>query len=498
MTIQTNNLKNSNYMEYIEQLITEQQEFYQTGITRDFIFRKNQLKKLKSIVIKNERLIHQAIDKDLKRNEFGSTFVVGTVIEEINYMLEHIFQLRPPFVTTRLKSWMKAKKVRSPLVLLGSKSYVKARPKGVVLILAPWNFPFILIMLPLIGAIAAGNCVVVKPSEFAPHTSNMIIDLINTNFQRNYIHAEEGDKDVAIQLTNNPKWNHIFFTGGNNIGREVAISAAKNLIPVTLELGGKSPVIVDKSVNINLAAKRIAQMKFFNASQICIAPDYLIVHQEIKEKFIDKLKSTIERFYLDAKESDDYGRIINLTSFDRLSPLLANNEGRILHGGTIDRDEKYIQPTLIDNIDMNSQIMQEEIFGPILPILYYKDKEEVVSLIRSKPHPLSLYIYGQDKKFNNYIFNNLEFGGAMTNETVMHFLHPLIPFGGVGYSGYGNYGGKYSFITFSQERGIVETGGIIDKTIEKLGLKFFRYPPYYPLKVRFLKLFHRTLGRIRI
>lgn len=494
-----NSTNKENYSKHIESVIAKQREFFRTGITRTFNFRKQQLEKLKSLIEQNEEKINEAIHNDLKRSDFAIIFTTGTVINEISYMLERVITLRPPFLSRRFKQWMKRKKQRSPLVFLGNKAYIEAVPKGVVLIIGPWNYPFVLLMKPLVGAIAAGNCTVLKPSETAPNTSKIIKELINKNFDQKFIHVEEGGVEEAIVLTNNPSWDHIFFTGGTEIGRIVYQAAAKNLIPVTLELGGKTPCIVDKEVHLKLAVRRISSMKFLNAGQTCMAPDYLLVHKDIKEKFKTEIKRFQDNLFGDKNPElyEHYGRIINDKEFARLSPFIEETDS-IVFGGRTNPETRFIEPTMIENIDTNSKLMQEEIFGPILPIIEYETDEEVIEFIESRPHPLALYIYSKNKKFKEKILKNTNFGGAMINDSVIYYTHPEIPFGGKGESGLGNYSGKYSFDTFSQERPIVEAGTLIDRILERIKIKFFRYPPFKPRNSKLLKLFHRSFKRLRL
>ncbi|MHA1984401.1 MAG: aldehyde dehydrogenase family protein [Candidatus Hodarchaeales archaeon] len=496
--IKINNNNDQEYKKYIESLIAEQREFYKSGITRPFSFRKEQLEKLKSLIEQNEEIIKKAIYDDLKRSDFATTFTTGTVLTEISYMLERVLTFRPPFLSRRLKQWMKKSKHRSPLVFLGDKAYVESVPKGVVLILGPWNYPFILLMVPVIGAIASGNCVIVKPSETAPNTSKAIKELINSNFESKFIHVEEGGVEEAIILTNNPSWDHICFTGGTEIGRIVYQAAAKNLIPVTLELGGKSPTIVHKDVHLDLAVRRISSMKFLNAGQTCMAPDYLLVHKEIKDLFVNKIQKRLSETLGENPElSPNFARIVSNKEFERLVPLLTET-GKIAYGGKSNPETKFIEPTIIVDADLDSQLMSEEIFGPILPIIEYESDEEVIKFIENRPHPLALYIYTKDKSFKENILNNTNFGGAMINDSVLYYTHPEIPFGGKGESGMGNYSGKYSFETFSQQRPIIEAGTFIDRTLEKIKIKSFRYPPFKPRSSKLLKLFHRTFKRFRL
>ena len=483
------------YPLYIDTLVAQQRKYYRSGKTRPFDFRKKQLAKLKSLIGKNEQKIAEALKADLNRDDFGSVFTTGIALTEISYALERVLTLKPPFFSRRLKQWMRRMKTRSPMLFLGDKAYVESVPKGVVLIMGPWNYPFLLVMMPLIGAIAAGNCAIVKPSEFAVNTSKVLKDLINNNFDQSFIHVEEGGVEEAITLSSNPTWDHIFFTGGTDIGRKVAVAAAKNLIPVTLELGGKCPTIVDKNVHLSLAVRRIISMKVFNAGQTCMAPDYLLVHKDIKDAFKAETIKYLSKF--DPNDTADFPRIINKKEFDRLA-LLINESGTIVAGGGTDPETNLIGPTIIENVDLDSKLMQEEIFGPILPIIEYKDDDEVIDFIESRPHPLALYIYTKNKKFKEKVLKNTNFGGAMINDSVLYYAHPELPFGGKGDSGMGNYSGKYSFDTFSQERPVLEAGTFRDRTLERMKIKYFRYPPFKKMNSKLLKLYHRVFSRFRV
>lgn len=489
--------KFSNYKEKVEFLIKNQRDYYRTGATRSFKFRKAQLEKLRKLVKDNEKEINEAVKDDLGRSDFLVSFTTGGVITEIDYMLEHVLTLRPFFVSRRLKTWMKKTKHRSPQVFLGDKAYVEPVPKGIVLIIAPWNYPFLLLFKPLVGAIAAGNCAILKPSEVSVNTARVIEKLINENFDPNFLHVETGGVQEAIELTNNPSWDHIFFTGGTEIGRAVYQAAAKNLIPVTLELGGKSPTIVDKDIHLNLTARRIVHTKFLNAGQTCMAPDYLLVHKDIVEPLTKAMQHYLTKFYgQDIEKSKDFDRIISDKQFNRLLPQI--KEGDVVFGGKSDPEKRFIEPTLVRKVDLASQLMKEEVFGPILPIVEYETDEEVINFIESRQHPLALYIFTKNKKFKEKILANTNFGGAMINEGVIYYLHPEVPFGGKGESGLGNYFGKYTFDTFSQQRPVIEAGTFLDRTLERSKIKAFRYPPYKKMNVRLLKLFQRTFSRLRL
>ena len=486
------------YSSKIDTIMKEQLKFFRTGETKTSPFRSSQLKKLKRLIVKNEDIINNAIQEDLRRADFVVSFSTGAVIAEINFALERVLQIKPPFISRRLKHWMKLKRGRSPPLFFGNKVFVKAVPKGRILIIGPWNYPFLLTMAPLVGAIAAGNCVVIKPSEVSHNTTSMIAKLINDNFEKKHIHVVKGGIGESKILTSKKDWDHIFFTGSTEVGRKVYMAAAKNLTPVTLELGGKSPTIVDKNIHVKNTAKRIVQTKFANAGQTCMAPDYLFVHKDIKNELIDEMKKFIKQYFGDdARTSNNFARVINGEHLSRLKPLL-DKDGTIITGGDISKDDNYMSPTLLDDIKFDDEIMKEEIFGPILPIISWEDEDIVIEYIESQPHPLALYIYTNNKKLREKILDNTNFGGAMINDSVLYYLHPEVPFGGVGDSGIGNYLGKYSFDTFSQIRPVVIAGGIFDQILEKLGIKFFRYPPSSKLKMKLLRLVHRHLGRLRI
>lgn len=487
----------SDFTTILDKLLVEQRAFYRSGGTKPFDFRKKQLEKLKKLILKNEKKINAAIKADLGRSDFILAFTTGGVVVEIKYALERVLQWRPPFISRRFRHWMRSEKVRTPMFMLGGKSYIQSVPKGVVLIMGPWNYPFLLVMSPLVGAIAAGNTAVIKPSEHAPNTSKIIAELINENFDSRFIHVLQGDVDLSKELVQRKEWDHLFFTGGTEIGRSIYSQAAKNLVPITLELGGKSPTIVDKNVHVKNAAKRIVINKFLNVGQTCMAPDYLLVHKEIKDELVDQMKTYLTKFYKDDPAgSPDYGHIIHDKHFDSLKPLI--EEGTRIVGGDTNAKDRFISPTILDDINYSSKIMEAEIFGPILPIITWEDENEIIEYIETQPHPLALYIYTTDKKFKKKILQNTQFGGGMVNDSVLYYLHPGLPFGGIGNSGIGAYGGKFTFDEFTHQRPIVETGGIIDRTTEKLKIKFFRYPPYSPLKIILLKLFHRTFSRLRM
>jgi len=441
----------------IQTMIAKQRTFFATGKTKDYDFRVSQLQKLSQLIKDNEQLILDAVYADLRKpmiEAFGSE-ILGT-LSEIKFVLKY------------LKSWMKPQKVGTPINLFPSSSYIHTEPLGVVLIVAPWNYPFILTIQPLIGAIAAGNCAILKPSEHTPNTSSAIAKIINNNFDPSFVSAIEGGVETNQALLAE-KFDHIFFTGGTAIGKIVMEAAAKHLTPVTLELGGKSPCIIDESCNLDITAKRIIWGKFYNAGQTCVAPDYLLVQKSIKPALIEKLLECLKTFFGEnPQQSADFGRIVNERQFDRLVSLL--DQGEILIGGQSDRSDRYIAPTLIDQVSPNSKIMSEEIFGPILPILEYEQISEAIAFINAQPKPLALYLFSSNKKNQAQILQEISFGGGCLNDIIMHLGNPELPFGGVGNSGMGNYHGKASFDTFSHRKSILKNSFRFD-------LKW-RYPPY--------------------
>lgn len=407
---------------------------------------------------------------DLGKPEFESyTAEIGVIYQEINMAIK------------RLKRWMKKRIVTTPIFLLPAISYIYPEPKGVVLIVSPWNYPFQLMMSPLIGAIAAGNCAVLKPSNKSIRTQYIISKIIEETFDPNYISVVEGPGSATVNpLIENYRFDHIFFTGSVKVGKVILELAAKHLTPVTLELGGKSPAIIHADCDIDIAAKRIAWSKFYNVGQTCIAPDYVLIHESIKEQFIIKLQSYIKKYFGDhAEESNNYGRIINYERFDHLIYLL--DECNIISGGNSHRKIKYIEPTLIDGVNMNSKIMKEEIFGPILPILTYEDISEVVKIVRINRYPLALYLFTKDKAIEDYIMESIEFGGGCVNHAISHVINSNLPFGGVGFSGMGRYHSKYTFDTFSHEKPVFKA-----LTKYELSLKF---PQYNKMKLKLAKKF---------
>ena len=454
----------------IEKAFNSKREFFDKGKTKSYEFRITQLKKLKSSIKKNEKKIIDALYLDMHKPEMEVYISeIGVLYEEISFIVKH------------LNDWMNPKAQRTPLVLHPSKSKIYAEPLGVVLIIGPWNYPFQLMMAPLAGAIAAGNCAIIKPSDNTKHITEVIVELIHETFDENYISVVTGPGAmVGPLLIEKYPFNHIFFTGSPNVGKQIMAMAAKHLTPVTLELGGKSPVVVDKHVNVDIAAKRIAWAKFFNAGQTCVSPDYVLVHEEVKEALIDKIKFYIKEFYNgNPEESDHLTHIVNEKRFNTLVGYL---EGvNIIHGGQHNSTTRYIAPTLVDKIPSNHPIMKDEIFGPILPFITYKDAKEIIPIIRKNRYPLACYIFTKSKKFEKLIIDNIEFGGGCVNNTLVHLVNPRLPFGGVGNSGMGRYHGKYSFEVFSHYKSILKTSATVDPSL--------RYPPYTEVKKKWAKRF---------
>lgn len=430
----------------IKRIYQKQQAFFASGATRPYAFRKEQLKKLHALIKAWEPRILEALKQDFRKPEFETYGTeIGPLYTEIKHTLAH------------LRSWMKPVQVKTPLPFLPSSSWTYADPLGITLIISPWNYPFLLMIHPLVSAIAGGNTMVLKPSEIAPHTAQLIADLIEENFDEEYIAVVMGDGlEIGNELLTNYHFDHVFFTGSVPVGKKIMEMASKHLSPVTLELGGKSPCIIEADVNISFAAKKVAWGKFVNAGQTCVAPDYLLVHSSVKDKFIQELKSVIQKMYGDdPKISPDYARVISDKRFNTLITYLDN--GKIVLGGQVDATERYIAPTLIDDVKAEDAIMQDEIFGPILPIISYENREEVLSWISKSPFPLSLYVFSSDKKNADYYIDNVRFGGGCVNNTLIHLGNPDLPFGGVGTSGIGQYHGELGFRAFSRTKSVLKS-----------------------------------------
>ncbi|MBD7915029.1 aldehyde dehydrogenase [Clostridium sp. Sa3CUN1] len=456
-------------MENINQILKEQKDFFYSDLTKNIDFRIKTLKKLKNIIKENEEEIMIALNKDLKKSSFESFATeIGMVYDEINLHLKN------------LKTWAKKEKIKTSLVYFPSKGYIYKEPYGVVLIIGPFNYPFQLIISPLIGAISAGNCSIIKPSENSPNTALLLEKLINSNFDKSYITVINplGGKETISYLLD-LKFDYIFFTGSIKVGKIIMEKASKNLIPVTLELGGKSPCIVDNTANIALAAKRIVWGKFINAGQTCVAPDYILVESTVKEKLLIALKEEIiKQFGSNIKDSPDFPRLVNLDAINRLKGYL--NDGDVFFGGDVCDKDLYIEPTLLINIKDNSSVMKDEIFGPILPIIEFCNLNDAIKFIREKEKPLALYYFSEDKKLIEKVLSKVSSGGATINDTIIHVASSKLPFGGVGLSGIGNYHGKASFDTFSHSKSIVKRGTLLEFP--------FRFAPYND-RIHLLKRF---------
>lgn len=425
-------------MTIIRDKFNNSKAFFNTHKTKNLKFRKQQLKLLSKNIKNHENELLDALYKDLGKSK------VEAYATEIGMLLKSIKLMRK-----ELKNWSKTKQTDTPLYLFPTKSYIKKEPYGTVLIIGPFNYPVQLVFEPLIGAIAAGNTAIVKPSELTPHVAIVIKDIIEDTFDEAYVSVVEGGIEETQALLSLP-FDYMFFTGSEKVGKIVYEAAARKLIPVTLELGGKSPVIVDDTANIKVASERISFGKFTNAGQTCVAPDYILVQRKVKNDLIKALKKTITEFYGEnIEKSPDFGRIVNQKHFNRLNDLIQIHKDNVVFGGNSSKEDLYIEPTLLDNITNDNKIMKEEIFGPILPIITYDNFDEVLEIIQSKSKPLSLYLFSEDENMTHRVVEELSFGGGAINDTLMHLANPNLPFGGVGSSGIGQYHGKYSFDTFS-------------------------------------------------
>lgn len=432
-------------MQDVEMMISEQRKYFFSGATKKIDFRKEQLKKLKATISLYEKEIMQALHDDLRKSEFEAySTEVGLVLDSISYMQKY------------LEEWMHPVAVSTPIHFQPAKSFIVREPYGVTLIIGPYNYPFQLVIEPLVGAIIGGNTAIVKPSESAPNTTAIIKKIIQETFEENYIRIVEGEVEETTALIHS-SFDYVFFTGSVAVGKIVASACAERLTPYTLELGGKSPAIVDQTANIEVAVKRIVWGKFTNAGQTCVAPDYVLVHESVKVPFIRHLKKTLQRFYgKNPQESPDFGRIINTKQFDRLKSLLDQEQAHILFGGHTDREDLYIEPTVLEDIVWGSPIMEDEIFGPIMPILVYDDLRQVIHQIRQKPKPLAAYFFSETDKAIQYFLDELPFGGGCINDTITHVASVHLPFGGIGPSGVHNYHGKASFECFTHPKSILK------------------------------------------
>ena len=434
-------------------------QYFNSGSTKPYTFRKEQLKKLKSSILNHEQDLYDALHLDLKKSPEESWVTeTGMVIAELNAAIKN------------LHNWMAPQRAGTNLLNMPSGSRVLKEPLGVVLIIGPWNYPFQLLINPLIGAIAAGNCVVLKPSEFAPATDAAMKKIIEEVFPKEYILYVQGDGATVIpEMMNNFTFDHVFYTGSTLVGKIIYKMAAERLVPVTLELGGKSPCIVESDANIKVAARRIAMTKFSNAGQMCVAPDYLLVHESVKDKLVAALQENIQKFFTDKpEESYNYGKIINEKQFNRITGYLTN--GKIIHGGRSDKEKLFIEPTILTDVSLDAPVMNDEIFGPVLPVIPFSTSEEAKAVMDKHPNPLSLYIYTSSKKKENEWLHAIPAGGGCVNNSSWHLTNHHLPFGGRGFSGTGSYHGKYSFETFSHKKAVMKTPTWFDPNI--------KYPPF--------------------
>ena len=452
-------------MKDIKEIVKLQKDYYLSGKTLELTFRLNALKKLQAAIKEHENDVFEALKKDLNKAPFESyASEIGLVYTELKDAIHNLYR------------WNRKKRVRTPIVHFKSTSYIVSEPYGVALIMSPWNYPFQLTIAPLIGAIAGGNCNVIKPSAYSPATSAIIAKIIRESFPEKYIAVIEGGREANQELLKE-KFDYIFFTGSVSVGKLVMESASKHLTPVTLELGGKSPCIVAKDADIDLAAKRIIWGKTLNSGQTCVCPDYLLVHRDVKQELINAMKKYITRFYGEEPcRNKEFPRIVNEKHFNRLKNLIDGSE--IICGGDSNEATLQISPTLLDHVTWNDPVMQEEIFGPILPILEYEDIEEVITMVNSHPKPLALYLFTRSKELEDRIVKCVPFGGGCINDTLVHLATSYMPFGGVGDSGMGGYHGKWSFDTFTHKKSILKKSNMLDINI--------RYAPYKD-KLKLLK-----------
>ncbi|HWO98195.1 MAG TPA: aldehyde dehydrogenase [Bacillus sp. (in: firmicutes)] len=441
----------------IQSIIQKQRTFFSTGKTKNIDFRLEQLSKLKKAVKDRESQIIEALKQDLNKSEFEAYATeIGFLYEEINLMIKN------------LQTWAKPQKVKTPLTHAGASSYIYPEPYGITLIIAPWNYPFQLQLAPLVGAIGAGNCAVLKPSELTPAVASLLSELIRSAFDEEYVAVIKGGIETSQALLAE-KFDYIFFTGSVAVGRIVMQAAAKHLTPVTLELGGKSPAIVDEDANLEIAAKRITWGKFTNAGQTCVAPDYLLIHSKVKDEFTRLFQQYITEFYGENPlESSQYSRIVSKRHFQRLVSFL--NNGKTIVGGQYNEENLSISPTLLNEVTWDCPVMEDEIFGPILPMMEFHSFEEIADHVQHSPNPLALYYFSESPQKQEQILQLISFGGGCINDTLMHLANPHLPFGGIGNSGIGSYHGKSSFDVFTHQKSVLKQTTKFDPP--------FRYPSF--------------------
>ena len=454
----------------IERLVEAQRRYFATGQTRPLKHRLAALTSLERAILRHEDDLNEALRQDLKKSPFETYMCeTGMVLSELRFVRKH------------LPSYMKNKRVPTPLAQFHAKSFTSPEPYGVTLVMAPWNYPFMLALDPVIGAIAAGNCVVIKPSAYSPATSQVISQIIEECFHPSYVAVVLGGRQENQALLDQ-RFDFIFFTGGVTVGRLVMEKASRYLTPICLELGGKSPCIVDQTANIRVAARRIVFGKYLNCGQTCVAPDYLFVHEDVKDQLMEEIRKTILKFYgKEPLDNPSYGKIINEKHYNRLCGLMEGET--ILMGGHRNPQTLQIAPTVLDHITPDSKVMQEEIFGPILPVMTFRDIREVIHFVTSREKPLACYLFTRSKKVKKQVLNSVSFGGGCINDTIIHLATSHMGFGGVGQSGMGSYHGRESFETFSHRRSIVEKYNWIDMPV--------RYLPYGAVKEKLLHIFMR-------
>jgi len=450
----------------IQEIVSKQKAFFKTQQTKNIRFRKMYLEKLRDVILQNENLLYEAIYKDFGKSKFDTfTTEISFILNDIKYYLKN------------LKSLSKPKKVRTNLVNQIGKSRIHSEPLGNILVIGAWNYPYQLSLSPIVAALAAGNCCILKPSEIAEHTMKAMVKIINDNFPPEYLYAYEGGIDETTELLK-LKFDKIFFTGSTKVGNIVYKAAAENLTPVVLELGGKSPAIITKDANLEVAAKRIIWGKFLNAGQTCVAPDYLLVEESVQEQFLEMLRKNIQQFKYEP-ESEHYTKIINKKNFERLIKLV--NHEKIYFGGEYDEKKLYIAPTILTNINWKDDVMQEEIFGPILPVISFTNFNLILNEIIELEKPLAAYLFTNNAEEKENFTNKLSFGGGCINDVMMHLGNENLPFGGVGNSGIGNYHGKFGFETFSHQKAVLQRA--------TWGEPDIKYPPYSEKKLGWIKRF---------
>ena len=448
----------------IQEIVSKQKAFFKTQQTKNIRFRKMYLEKLRDVILQNENLLYEAIYKDFGKSKFDTfTTEISFILNDIKYYLKN------------LKSLSKPKKVRTNLVNQIGKSRIHSEPLGNILVIGAWNYPYQLSLSPIVAALAAGNCCILKPSEIAENTMKAMVKIINENFPPEYLFAYEGGIDETTELLK-LKFDKIFFTGSTKVGNIVYKAAAENLTPVVLELGGKSPAIITKDANLEVAAKRIVWGKFLNAGQTCVAPDYLLVEESVQEQFLEMLRKNIQQFKYEP-ESEHYTKIINKKNFERLIKLV--NQDKIYFGGEYDEEKLYIEPTILTNINWKDDVMQQEIFGPILPVISFTNFNLILNEIIELEKPLAAYLFTNNAEEKENFTNKLSFGGGCINDVMMHLGNENLPFGGVGNSGIGNYHGKFGFETFSHQKAVLQRA--------TWGEPDIKYPPYSEKKLSWIK-----------